>query len=123
MSTRQRQDEVRRGPWFLLFAVFGGTVSWTVHLIASYTVANYLCGNAAAAWVLHALTILAGGTAIAAVSVAAFELRRVLSKEPDEQTLVDHRTQFLVSGGVLLGLLGLLAIVLGEVAVVVLGCG
>lgn len=124
MSDQQRAkaQQAHRNPWLLLFAVFGGTSAWTVHLIASYTIANYLCGNAVAVWLLHGVTVVAGLAAIAAITLAMIELRRVNDLPERERALIDRRTQFLMSGGVLLGALGLMAIVFGELAVILMGC-
>ncbi|MGE3961541.1 MAG: hypothetical protein AB7F65_07675 [Dehalococcoidia bacterium] len=109
-------------PLFLAFTVFGGTVPWTVHLIASYSVANYLCGDAVATWILHGLT-LATVTVVLAAALTAYRLMRNATRLPKgERTPEEDRDQFLASGGLLLAGLGFMAIAFGEVGVFVAGC-
>jgi hypothetical protein len=107
----------------LAFAVFGGTAPWTVHLIASYAVATYACDDAGALLILHGLTLVAGLVAAAAVLVSIRILRQATRLPAGERTFEDDRDQFLASGGVLLGGLGLMAIAFGEIGVVIVGCG
>lgn len=110
-------------PWVLAFALFGGTAPWTAHLIGSYAVATYLCGSDLAIWLLHGLTAGTAAVSIAAVFTSAFILRRAVRRPRGERSPEDDRDQFLSSGGLLLGGLGFMAIVFGEVAVVMAGCG
>lgn len=110
-------------PLILLFAVFGGTVPWTVHLIASYSVANYMCGEAGALWVLHGLTVATAAVSVAAFFVALTIVRRATRHPKGERSPEEDRDQFLASGGLLLAGLGFMAIIFGESAVVIAGCG
>ncbi|MCA9848047.1 MAG: hypothetical protein KC461_14055 [Dehalococcoidia bacterium] len=110
------------GPWTLAFALFGGTIAWTVHLIAGYSVANYMCGDAVAVWILHGLTVVAL-TVVALAFLTALRVVRHATRLPKgERTPEEDRDQFLASGGLLLAGLGFMAITFGEVAVVVAGC-
>lgn len=107
----------------LAFVVFGGTTPWTVHLIVSYAVATHACGQAGALLALHGITIVAGVVAATATLVSITILRRARRAPAGERTPEEDRDQFLASGGVLLGALGLMAIAFGEIGVVVVGCG
>lgn len=110
------------GPLRLAFVVFGGTVPWTAHLIASYSVATYACGDSIATWILHGITLGAGLVAVSALLAALRLLRNATKLPKGERTPEEDRDQFLASGGVLLAGLGLMAITFGEVAVVIAGC-
>lgn len=127
MSTNEHGFTGRRprgtNPLILLFAVFGGTVPWTFHLIASYSVANYMCGDEIALWVLHGLTVATASVSVVAFLTALTIVRRATKRPSDERTPEEDRDQFLASGGLLLAGLGFMAIIFGETAVVIAGCG
>lgn len=76
--TRERAPAVFR--WEVRFAMFGGGIAWTLHLLGVYVIAEFGCisgmhewhwlGVSAVAWMLIAATVVTGGMAALAAWMA-----------------------------------------------------
>ncbi len=109
-------------PLLLGFALFGGTSAWTVHLIGSYAVANYFCGDAFVVPFIFGLTALTMLVAAASTILSIRILRRP-PRDPERGFApAPERDHFLASGGIVLGGLALMAMALGIVGTVGTGC-
>jgi hypothetical protein len=108
MSTVARKVHVGRGR--LWFGLFGGAVSWTVHLMLSYAVAEFGCAMqpvergyleiSMVAWLELALTVattLASGTATA----VAYRIHRRLRSGESKDDAVELAERYIAWAGVL----------------------
>jgi hypothetical protein len=109
------------------FGVVAAQIAWSLHLLLGYWIHSAGCANRLGATdlFLHLLTLAAAGVAIAAGVVgwrnwhAAPDAETADGGTPGAASRVD-RTTFMGVGGVLLGAFFLLAILFGELPVLLL---
>jgi hypothetical protein len=89
----------------LWFALFGGPVAWTAHLLSSYPLVPWACGTGSVL-VLHGITAAMFLVAVGAAASGGLALRRY--RVGDD--LATHRARFMGRVGALLGILFALAI-------------
>ena len=89
----------------LWYAVLGGPLAWTAHLLSSYPLVPWAC-DAGSVLMLHAITAGAMAVALGAAVTGALALRR----HPAGEGVSAGRARFMGRLGVLLGLLFAVAI-------------
>lgn len=94
---------MRRG--LLWYAVLGGPLAWTAHLLSSYPLVPWVCGGGSVL-ALHAITAVTMAIASGAAVTGALAVRR----HPAERDVSGRRSRFMGGVGLMLGLLFALAI-------------
>jgi hypothetical protein len=115
----------RIGPWLLWFAVLGGAVAWSVHLVVGWGMVETACaadartllGIPLRAWVVVA-TVVPGLVAVAATAVSVVLWRRLAgTEESGSRSLA--RTRLMVLIGLVSNVLHVMIFLLDGVAVAV----
>ncbi len=93
--------------WEVRFAMFGGGIAWTLHLLGVYAIAEFGCvrglgdviwqGASVVAWLLLAATVLTGGLA-AAASWMAWHTERLTRGTNEKNAPVEPETKAFVAG-------------------------
>jgi tetrahydromethanopterin S-methyltransferase subunit C len=86
----------------LWFALLGGPVAWSAHLLASYPLVSVAC-QLGTATPLHAITLLTAAVAAAAGVTGALALRRVSAAGPGGLGDAFARARFMGLAGTIAG--------------------
>jgi hypothetical protein len=89
----------------LWYAVLGGPLAWTAHLLSSYPLVPWVC-DAGSVLALHAITVVTMAISLGAAATGAVALRR----HPADGDIAGRRSRFMGRVGLMLGLLFALAI-------------
>jgi hypothetical protein len=90
-------------PALLWFALLGGPVAWSAHLLASYPLVRVAC-NANNEMILHSVTIVTVALAALAGFVGWREWHRLdREAESEAEALVLRRARFMALSGAVLG--------------------
>ena len=118
----EQAGPIRRGA-VVWFAVFGGVVAWTEHLLALAAITRFTCTKPGWKWAMHADTLAC--VAITAVATGlAYRLYRAGDPKAESDDSAAGRLAFLGVVGLALGAINLaLIIVEGVYAGVLRSCG
>ena len=124
-STVDRIEEagpIRRGA-VVWYAVFGGVIAWTVHLVSMAAITKFTCTRPGWKWVMHADTV-ACAVATVVATLLAYRLLRAGDAHAEHDDTAPGRLAFLGIVGVAIGGINLaLILVEGLYAGILRSCG